>query len=38
MYEAKAAGGDGVRHARIDEDAPDAAKGRLLPFATRTTG
>ena len=34
MYEAKAAGGDGVRHARIGTEAT-AADGRLLPFASR---
>jgi len=38
MYEAKEAGGDGVRHARVGEDAPAPSEGRLLPFATRTIG
>lgn len=36
MYEAKAAGGDGVRHARVGTPRSTAADGRLLPFAHRT--
>ena len=36
MYEAKAAGGDGVRHARVGAPRSTAADGRLLPFAHRT--
>ena len=35
MYEVKAAGGDGVRHARVGAARPTAADGRLLPFAQR---
>jgi len=36
MYEAKAAGGDGVRHARVGAARSTAADGRLLPFAHRS--
>jgi len=36
MYEAKAAGGDGVRHARVGAPRSTATDGRLLPFAHRT--
>jgi diguanylate cyclase (GGDEF)-like protein len=35
MYEAKAAGGDSVRHARVGAAEATAADGRLLPFAPR---
>lgn len=35
MYEAKAAGGDRVRHARVGAAGSTAADGRLLPFAPR---
>jgi len=35
MYEVKAAGGDGVRHARVGAARPTPADGRLLPFAQR---
>ena len=35
MYEAKAAGGDGVRHARVGAAQPTDTDGRLLPFAQR---
>ena len=35
MYEAKAAGGDGVRHACAGAARSTAADGRLLPFAQR---
>jgi diguanylate cyclase (GGDEF)-like protein len=35
MYEAKAAGGDSVRHARVGAAKATAADGRLLPFAPR---
>jgi diguanylate cyclase (GGDEF)-like protein len=35
MYEAKAAGGDGVRHACVGTAEATAADGRLLPFAPR---
>jgi diguanylate cyclase (GGDEF)-like protein len=36
MYEAKAAGGDGVRHARVEAAEPAPADGRLVPFAHRS--
>jgi diguanylate cyclase (GGDEF)-like protein len=36
MYEAKAAGGDNVRHARVGPPRSTAADGRLLPFAQRS--
>ena len=36
MYEAKAAGGDRVRHARVGAPRSTATDGRLLPFAHRT--
>jgi diguanylate cyclase (GGDEF)-like protein len=36
MYEAKAAGGDGVRHALLGAARSTAADGRLLPFAQRS--
>jgi diguanylate cyclase (GGDEF)-like protein len=36
MYEAKAAGGDGVRHARVGGDVPASSEARLLPFASRS--
>jgi diguanylate cyclase (GGDEF)-like protein len=35
MYEAKAAGGDGVRQASVGAAASSPAEGRLLPFAPR---
>ena len=35
MYEAKAAGGDTVRHARVGAAEATAAEGRLLPFLPR---
>lgn len=35
MYEAKVAGGDCVRHARVGAAEATAADGRLLPFAPR---
>ena len=35
MYEAKAAGGDSVRHARVGAAEATAAEGRLLPFLPR---
>ena len=36
MYQAKAEGGDGVRHATVGAAGPTAADGRLLPFAHRS--
>ena len=36
MYEAKAAGGDAVRHALVGTAELPSSEGRLLPFATRT--
>ena len=36
MYEAKAGGGDSVRHARVGAAQATAADGRLLPFAHRS--
>jgi len=36
MYEVKAAGGDGVRHARVGAARTTATDGRLLPFAQRS--
>jgi len=36
MYQAKAAGGDGVRHARVGAPRSTATDGRLLLFAHRT--
>ena len=38
MYEAKAAGGDGVRHTCVRAGGPVASEGRLLPFAPRPGG
>jgi diguanylate cyclase (GGDEF)-like protein len=36
MYEAKAAGGDSVRHARVGAARSTAPDGRILPFAQRS--
>jgi diguanylate cyclase (GGDEF)-like protein len=36
MYAAKAAGGDRVRHARVDATQSTETDGRLLPFAPRS--
>ena len=38
MYEAKAAGGDGVRHTCVRAGVPVPSEGRLLPFAPRPGG
>ncbi|MCX6373573.1 MAG: diguanylate cyclase [Actinobacteria bacterium] len=36
MYQAKASGGDGVRHARVGSARSTATNGRLLRFARRS--